>query len=157
MFGSSMYAFSNMPSNSNNNTQTKGLDCEAQENCRVVKEEKNGKKFIRFVTFRICTESYHALCVNCQNLSDHEFAKEKDLFCCTRCFNFVEVVSENIASKVSSLIKNIVNESLSKIAPSYNNEKKINDILDVLNVQKQSVLQAGMEDKVNKKDSNNNK
>ena len=61
-------------------------------------------------------------------------------------------MSENIASKVSSLIKNIVNESLSKIAPSHNIEKKINDILDVLNVQKQSVLQAGMEGKVNNKD-----
>ena len=84
----STYAFCNMPSNSNNNTQTKGLDCEAQDNCRVVKEEKNGKKFIRFVTCRICTKSYHALCVNYQNLSDHEFAKGERSFLLHAMFQF---------------------------------------------------------------------
>ena len=92
------------------NTQTNEEMCALSSCCLVVKEGKSGKKQVRKVDCKVCARSFHAYCCDYHGKTDKEFSEFCNMFCCRKCYNFIDAVTENITFKMDNIMKNIVNQ-----------------------------------------------
>lgn len=92
-----------------NDTQTTCNACSIEE-CVVAKESKTEKKAIRRLACKMCGRNFHAYCAGYENKTEKEFIEASDLFCCQKCNNFVNIVTENITFKFRDIIQNLTEQ-----------------------------------------------
>jgi len=84
--------------------------CALSEQCLVIKEGKKQKRFTRAITCQRCERQFHSYCCNWHDKNEADFNKDKFMFACKRCENFISAVADLIYGRVNALFVDLHKE-----------------------------------------------